>query len=191
MSIRGINLSKSFGQNVILSNINFELLEGKRYGIMGASGIGKTTLIHILMGLEKQDSGQIEGLDGKKLAAVFQEDRLIEHYDAIKNIKLVCDSSLSDEKIQKELKKVSLEENLHKPVSKMSGGMRRRVAIVRAILALSDIVIMDEPLKGLDAKLKDQVLRYIDESTKSKTLLIVTHELEDIRKLEAELLCLS
>ena len=124
---------------------------------MGPSGIGKTTLAKILMGLTKPDKGRIEGMTGRKLAAVFQEDALIEHWDAVKNIQLVCQGSISREMIQDEFDCIGLKDYNDKPVSQLSGGMRRRVAILRSIMAESDFIIMDEPFKGLDDGLKERL----------------------------------
>lgn len=189
MDIRLLNVSKEFDQKKVLENIDICFIEGKINCIMGASGIGKTTIIHILLGLIEPDSGIMEGIQNKKLAAVFQEDRLIEQWNAIKNIQIVNDK-LGEEYLKKELHLVGLGDDLNKPVVELSGGMRRRVAILRALLADSDIVIMDEPFKGLDERLKKYMLDYVKLKTEGKTVILVTHDIKEVIDFDANLITL-
>lgn len=188
MAILLKNLTKSYEDKTVLNNLNIFFFEGQINCLMGASGIGKTTLIHLIMGILKPDSGEILGCNDKKITAVFQEDRLIEHWDAIKNIKLVCDKSITTEHILQELHKVGIEEGQNQPVSSFSGGMRRRVALIRAMLTEGDIIILDEPFKGLDEALKKQVIEYVKESTVGKTVIIVTHDKTEVELLEGNLI---
>lgn len=191
MDIRLNSISKRYNSNLVLNKINLTFKEGQINCIMGPSGIGKTTLLYILMGLEKADSGEIQGLDEKRIAAVFQEDRLIEHWDAIANVKLVCDKNISNDQIAQEFAKVDLTECEDKPVHKLSGGMRRRVAIVRALLSTSNLVIMDEPFKGLDSRLKQKVIAYVKEKTRGKTVICVTHDRDEAEALQANIILLN
>jgi len=191
MDIKLINLAKQFDQKVIFKDLNVTFLEGKMNCLMGASGIGKTTVINILMGLVEPDSGEVRGGQGKRVAAVFQEDRLIEHWNATQNVKLVCDKTISVDIIEQELLKVGLEDHQDKSVKNFSGGMRRRVAIVRAMLAKSDLIILDEPFKGLDETLKNQVIEYVKLRAKGKTVIVVTHDKEEVQLLEANLITLQ
>ncbi|HHU73436.1 MAG TPA: ABC transporter ATP-binding protein [Clostridiales bacterium] len=186
MDIKVVQLNKKFGEKLVLNNLNLTFKKGQIYCLMGASGIGKTTLLNILMGFEQQDSGELMGLKGKQIAAVFQEDRLIEHYDAIKNIKLVCGKNISENEIIHELEAVGLKDVLEKPVSLFSGGMRRRVAIVRAVLAESDLILMDEPFKGLDQDLKLRVIQYVKQKIEGKTMILVTHDRREADLLAAK-----
>lgn len=191
MDIKVINICKSFNDIQVLNNISMTFQEGRITCIMGASGIGKTTLAYILMGLLKPDSGQITGLQDKKFAAVFQEDRLIEHWDAVKNIMLVCKKDIKKDYVHKNLKDIGLTDYEKKPVSALSGGMRRRVAIVRALLSDYDILIMDEPFKGLDEDLKKQVINYVREKTAGKTVIIITHDKNEVDRLQANLITMN
>lgn len=191
MNIELVHINKSFGKNQVLEDINMIFTNGKINCIMGASGIGKTTLIHILMGLIKPDSGNILGIQGKHISAVFQEDRLIEHWDAVKNVMLVCQKGQTQEKVKNHFSRVGLTEYEGKPVLNLSGGMRRRVSIVRALLADYDLIIMDEPFKGLDETLKQQVIDYVVEETLGKTIIIVTHDKDEIKKLGADLILMK
>lgn len=191
MDIQLLQLSKKFKEKELINNLNATFLEGRINCLMGASGIGKTTIINILMELVKPDAGEILGMQGRRIAAVFQEDRLIEHWDAVKNVRLVCDKSVSTTQIEQEFALVGLEDYQDKPVEKYSGGMRRRVAIVRALLAKSDLIILDEPFKGLDENLKLQVIDYVKRRTKGKTVIVVTHDKEEVQFLEGNLIILQ
>lgn len=191
MDIQLNHIGKQFNEKVIFKDISLTFLEGRINCLMGASGIGKTTIINVIMGLVKPDEGEVLGTKGKRIAAVFQEDRLIEHWNAVKNVRLVCDRDISEEKIIRELSLLEINEDKNKPVSDFSGGMRRRVAIVRALLAKSDLIILDEPFRGLDEELKKRVISYIKQNTKGKTVIIVTHEKEDVNLLEANLIKLT
>lgn len=186
MDIAVKKISKSYGEEQVLKDFSCDFLEGKLTCIMGRSGGGKTTLIKLLMGLEKPTEGSIEGLFGKKLSAVFQEDRLCENLSAAANIRLVCRNHVSDEELKRAFQRVCLDEVWHKPVRELSGGMRRRVAILRALFAEYDCLILDEPLKGLDEETKQKTAAYILEKTQGKTVLAVTHEEEETELLKAE-----
>lgn len=191
MDIRLINLTKRFGDKTVLDNVNISFAEGRISCLMGPSGRGKTTVANLLMGLIKPDSGTIEGCRGKTIAAVFQEDRLIEHWDAEKNIRLVCDKSVDSEQIREELQKVGINDYKSKAVVSFSGGMRRRVALVRALMARGDIIILDEPFKGLDDAVKMQVIEYLKTKTRGKTVIVITHDRTDVALLNADLIILE
>lgn len=191
MDIRLINLTKKFGDKAVLDNINLSFAEGRISCLMGPSGIGKTTVANLIMGLIKPDSGSIEGCMGKAIAAVFQEDRLIEHWDAEKNIRLVCDRSVDSEQIRQELNKVGITDFKNKAVGSFSGGMRRRVALVRALMSKADILILDEPFKGLDDAMKMQVIEYLKSKSEGKTVIVITHDREDAKALDADLVILE
>jgi NitT/TauT family transport system ATP-binding protein len=190
MDISVVQLSKSFGEKVVLHRLNATFIGGRINCLIGASGSGKTTLLQILMGLIKPEEGEIFGCEGIRVAAVFQEDRLIEHWSAVKNIKLVCDKVITEERIRHELDQVGIAMDKDIPVSKFSGGMRRRVAIVRAVLAESELLIMDEPFKGLDEALKYQMMEYVKQNTEGKTVIIVTHDSEELKFLNANVISL-
>lgn len=180
-------LTKSFGSNIVLNGFSTIIREKRMTFIMGPSGCGKTTLINILMGIVIPDSGAISGVPTLK-SAVFQEDRLCENFNAISNIRLVCDKKTKNETIAEHLEKIGLKGNLKKPVSEFSGGMKRRVAMVRAILAKSEILFLDEPFKGLDTETKKITMEYLKENTKGKTVIIVTHDMEEVKAFEGELI---
>jgi len=191
MNINIRNLTKKYGKKEIFKNFSLEIETGKVTALMGKSGFGKTTLIRILMGLEKYDEGKITGLENQKISTVFQEDRLCENLSAITNISIVCEKETSIREISAELEKIGLKESQNKPVKTLSGGMKRRVAIIRCIMAKSDIIIFDEPLKGLDEITKKNVINYLKEKIRGKTVIIVTHDIEEARQLDGTIVNLE
>lgn len=174
------HLSKNYGSTAVLTDFSAILPEGQTTCIMGASGCGKTTLLRILLGLEKADSGEISGLP-QKISVVFQEDRLLP-FSAGKNAALAA-GKCSEARLREHFAAVGLAEHLHTPVQKMSGGMQRRVAILRAVLAKSELLLLDEPFKGLDTETKGQVIAYLKKQTVGKTLLLVTHDAAEVREM--------
>ncbi|MDD4707021.1 MAG: ATP-binding cassette domain-containing protein, partial [Firmicutes bacterium] len=142
MDIVVSNLSKSFGTNHVLADFNAVFPEHGLTCLMGPSGCGKTTLLNILMGFICPDSGSVRGVPRLK-SAVFQEDRLCENFNAVSNVKLVCDRRVDISKIVTHLENIGLKDSLDQPVSELSGGMKRRVAIVRSIFAKSDVLFLD------------------------------------------------
>ena len=143
--------------------------------VEGPSGCGKTTLLRLVAGLETPDGGTIEGVPDR-IACVFQEDRLCEDFTAVSNVKLAVGSARSGAEIASHLEEIGLGDSLSKPVRDFSGGMKRRVAIVRAVCYGGDLLILDEPFKGLDEQLRDRVMDYVKKYSAGKTILCVTHD---------------
>ena len=158
--IRG--LCKAFDGKQVLRDFSAALPAGQVTGLMAPSGAGKTTLLRILMGLETPDRGTITGLEGLRLSAVFQEDRLCENLNPVSNLRLVT-PALSRTAAAEALAAVGLTDCQRQPARELSGGMRRRVAILRALLAEYDLLFLDEPFKGLDqppVRRKDGAVRH-------------------------------
>ncbi|MGI6776895.1 MAG: ATP-binding cassette domain-containing protein [Acetivibrionales bacterium] len=182
------NLSKRFGDKVVINNFSSILYKHQYNCIMGPSGCGKTTLLHMLMGLLTPDSGTITGVPSEK-SAVFQEDRLCEPFSAVSNVRMVCSKDVNAQIIKKHLINIGIkEDSIHLEASKLSGGMRRRVAIVRAMLAESKIIFMDEPFKGLDTDTKRSVLQYVKANSCGKTVVLVTHDASEVKELNGKLI---
>ena len=193
MLIQFRDITKIYDGKKILNRVNLSIdtaSDSKDVLLKGPSGIGKTTLLRIIAGIETADSGRIEitmgeaAGGGKKLriGMVFQENRLLEQFSAVENVTCV-DSMISRTRAVEELKKVLEEEALDKPVRELSGGMQRRVAIVRAMLPASDLLIMDEPLTGLDPETRDRVIRYIMENKGRRPLIMASHDTEGLPKM--------
>lgn len=172
------HLSKKYGEKKVLEDLNLVLEAGKTYTMAGPSGCGKTTFLRILMGLEKADSGTISGVPAK-ISAVFQENRLSESFSALDNVMLVMNSENQKETAAELLHALGLTDNLTKPVKTFSGGMKRRVALARALAADYDLLILDEPFTGLDAQNRELAIKVIEEYTKNKTVLLVSHDIID------------
>lgn len=171
-------LNKSFGDTAVFKEFSAEFEDGSVTCIMGSSGIGKTTLQRILMGLEDYDDGRITGIENKTMAAVFQEDRLCENLTVSANIRMTGgkdEKGISEQEVVKYLEIIGMKDMAGKQVSELSGGMKRRVAILRAVLADRDIVFFDEPLKGLDQETEKKVMETIVPLLSGKTVLWVTH----------------
>ena len=167
-------VTKGFGAHVVLRKFSTRFPGGQCTCIMGPSGCGKTTLLRLILGLEQPDSGRILG-QTFPMAAVFQENRLFEDFSALSNVTAVCPRERRSEAAQ-HLIALGLGESLHAPVRTLSGGMKRRVAVARAVLAPGEILILDEPVTGLDQDTKAAVLEYLKAHTQGRTLLLVTHD---------------
>ena len=168
------NITKAYGEKVVLDGFSHAFPAGKRTCIMGPSGCGKTTLLRIVLGLETPDGGTITGRP-ERVSAVFQENRLFEDFSALSNLAAVCHHG-DKEVMTDHLTELGLGDSLHKPVRTLSGGMKRRVAIARAVLAPGDLVVLDEPFTGLDKDTKEVVVNYLKHHTRGRTLIIVTHD---------------
>lgn len=178
------HLYKAFDGKQVLSDFSAVFPEKTATAVMGYSGVGKTTLLRILMGLEAMDSGTVTGIQGARLAVVFQEDRLLEFMTPVGNIRLTA-PSLSEEAIRKELTAMGLGGCMTQPVCELSGGMRRRVAILRALLAESDVLLLDEPFKGLDEETKACVIERTRALSAGKTVVLVTHDEREAKAMGA------
>lgn len=175
IALRGV--TQRFGDQVVLDDLDLDLPDGRVLALMGPNGVGKTTLARLLLGLAVPAAGEIRGLGGLRRAAVFQEDRLCEHLTAVANVRLVLGRSTSPSAVADELRGIGLDdESLAKPVRDLSGGQRRRVAIVRALMADADLLVLDEPFKGLDVEAKVLLMAYVAERRRGRTLLLITHD---------------
>ena len=181
------NITKLYGEKTVFKDLNLKIESGKITCIMAPSGAGKTTLLRMMMGLEKPDRGSIVGLSEKRFSAVFQEERLCEGMTAIGNIRLV-NPSLTADQIRNESQRLGMYDCENQPVSELSGGMRRRVSILRALLTEYDVLFMDEPFKGLDSALKKDVIASVMEKTVGKTVIVVTHDRSEADLLRAEII---
>lgn len=181
------NLTKSYGDQVIFSNLTLTLEDGGIYCLMAPSGKGKTTLFRILMGLEQADSGSFSGFREAGIAPVFQEDRLVPGLGAEKNIRLV-NPSCTVEELRGELLLLLPEDSLKKPVSEFSGGMRRRVALMRALLSKGKVLLFDEPFTGLDEETRKLAMDYVLKRRNGRTLIFTTHHPEEASILGAKLI---
>ncbi|WP_036607997.1 ATP-binding cassette domain-containing protein [Oribacterium sp. P6A1] len=193
MQIYFKDITKTYDGKTVLDHVNLHIDTGsdnRDVLLRGPSGIGKTTLLRIIAGLEKADSGSTEismgeaahGGNSLKVGMVFQEDRLLEKLTAVDNVSLV-DPAVSRERAREALSEILPPEALDKPVKELSGGMKRRVAIVRAMLPPSDMLVMDEPFTGLDPDTRERVIAYIMKSKGKRPLILASHEVEGLPKM--------
>ncbi len=184
------SLCKSFGEHIIFENFSASFEESKISIITAASGYGKTTLLRIILGLEEPDSGEIIGVPKEK-AAVFQENRLFEDFSAVTNIAAVIPGRADRAWIEKNLYRLGLLEYINSPVKNLSGGMKRRTALARAMLAPAKLVVLDEPFTGLDEETKRLAMDFVKENSKHKTVLLVTHDAMERDYFNAKILSLE
>ena len=180
------HISKSYGEKLVLEDLSAVFPAGKVSIIRGPSGAGKTTLTRLVMGLEEPDGGTVEGVP-ERISAVFQEDRLCEQMTVLQNVLAGSAAPAGRSLAEEHLRDAGLGDSLLLPVSACSGGMKRRTAIVRAVLADSELMILDEPFSGLDPETRSEVKRYIERHTAGRTVLLVSHE-EDAEWKESALL---
>ncbi len=164
-------VSKSYAGMPVLTNLTAEYKFGKTYYFRTPSGSGKSTLFRMIAGLEYQDTGMLK-VQTDAVSMAFQEDRLCENYSALVNVSMVTGEEVRSREHLLELLKP---EDIEKPCRELSGGMKRRVAIARAMAAQSDLVILDEPFAALDEENRRCVQCYIEKYKADRTLLIATH----------------
>lgn len=168
-------IHKTFDEQLVIDDFSYTFEEGKTYQILGDSGIGKTTLLRIMMGLEKATSGEvIYEKSPLTFAPVFQESRLVEDKNSILNVQLV-NRKLPKEEIKKALEEILPPDSLLKPVKELSGGMRRRLEIARSLLSKNLILVMDEPFASLDKENIEGVINFIEHYREGRTLIFTSH----------------
>lgn len=176
MIIRFEKVSKRFGENAVLTGVDWQLAAGERWLVQGPSGVGKTTLLRLLVGLENPDSGRVTGNESVRFSMCFQENRLCERMSSVTNVAMVCPRP-DMEAIRAALLELLPEEAIGRPAETLSGGMARRTALARALLAPSDAVVLDEPFAGLDAETRERALDFTLTHLQGRALVLVSHEL--------------
>ncbi len=188
MAIIFDKVSKHFQGRMVLERLDWQLDSGSRWLVQGPSGAGKTTLLRLLVGLERVDSGQILGAENVRFSMCFQENRLCGRLNSITNIAMVCPEA-NPAQLREDLRALLPDEALCRPAETLSGGMARRTALARALLAPSDAVVLDEPFTGLDEESRSRALTFIETHLGGRTLVLVSHELPQFH--DAEILQLS
>lgn len=191
-SIRLVNVTKVFGDEVIIKNLNLTIPTGKFFVLLGPSGSGKTTLLRLIDGFEQVDSGKIYlddqdittvPVNKRNVNTVFQNYALFPHLNVFDNVAYglkirKVDKKTIEEKVTKIIKTVHLEKHIYKPIQQLSGGQKQRVALARAIINEPDVLLLDEPLAALDLKLREKMLLELIELQNSlkTTFVYVTHD---------------
>jgi ABC-2 type transport system ATP-binding protein len=194
VSIR--NVSKVFGKQTVLKDINLDIQKGEIFGFLGPSGAGKTTLVKQLIGLDLPTTGEID-LFGKRMPSLdliqkvgymSQSDALYTELSAKENLEFFATlyglkRAARKQRIQDVLEIVQLNEHLTKLISQYSGGMRRRLSLAAALLHEPDLIILDEPTVGIDPVLRQSIWdRFYDLKNAGKTLIVTTHVMDEAEK---------
>ena len=175
-------LTLSYGSQQVLKDCSLQVEAGSRMALMGPSGCGKTSLINVIAGLLTPDSGKVS-VNGK-VSYVFQEPALFPWLTAVDNINVVLsDGPETLPRAEQLLEAVGLSDCRDKYPHQLSGGQKQRIAICRALAYGGDILLLDEPLKGLDADTRDQVSALLRQEWTGKTLLLVTHDPSEAQSL--------
>ena len=202
------NISKSFGEKVVLNNINLEIKRGEFVTLLGPSGCGKTTLLRMLAGFTMPDEGGVITMEGKNilgipphqrpLNTVFQRYALFPHLDVYENIafglklKNVPSQEIA-QRVRKALKMVSMTDYEDRDVNSLSGGQQQRVAIARAIVNQPKVLLLDEPLAALDLKMRKDMQMELKQMHEALgiTFIYVTHDQEEALTLSDTIVVMS
>jgi len=174
--LRFENVSVNFGEKAVLSDFSFEAREGEHTCILGPSGCGKTTLWRLASGLMQPGSGRVTRFEHARAAFVFQEDRLLPWCSCFENLTAV---GVPGERAELFLRGLGLGGEERALPDELSGGMKRRLAIARALGYGGDVFFFDEMLQGLDLKTSGEVLALVAKELSGKTALMITHSPEE------------
>ena len=185
------NLSFSYGEKSVLKELNHTFPDKGIFAVMGGSGEGKTTLLRLLCGLEKPQSGEIESTY-KKISVAFQEPRLLPWMTAENNLNFVLPKEKAASKTAQELlRDFELEACAEMLPHELSGGMKQRLSLARALAMEADLLLLDEPFSALDAALKARVAPLVKNANKEGLTIVITHDKRDAALLGAKVLTLK
>ncbi len=179
------NITKKYGNKMVIDNFSYDFADGKITVVLGESGVGKTTLMNILSGVDKGEYS----VEKKSVSVVFQNDRLLPNLTVEKNLKLVNPSM----NVDKCLEDFDLKGTNQMYPNNLSAGMSRRVAIIRALSYDSEVLIMDEPFRNLDYYVKYKIMDIIKAIHKDKknTIIMVTHDISEAVYMADEIIMLE
>ena len=175
------NVSKSFNNKLVLDDVSMEFPDAGVVCLFGKTGAGKTTLLNLIAGIDKPDIGKITGTEGKSISYVFQDNRLLPWFSVKKNLSI--SNHLGEEYLNKLLEDFDLEHARNLNVLKLSGGMKRKADIAKAILFDGDVFILDEPFTGIDDNSKEKIIQMLMELSAEKLIILVTHNIEEAKRM--------
>ena len=189
MSLEIFNLDKSFGTKKIFESFSYSFADTGIYSISGNSGVGKTTLLRIIAGLDRDFSGEIIGGGFDNVAFVFQEYRLFPSLNALENV-IVPNGNTSNEALRKDAEKMLSALDFKRQdflldISELSGGMKQRISLARALISDKPVLLLDEPTKELDEKIRKSLYELIKSEAEKRLIIIVSHHNEDFENLNA------
>ena len=174
------NVSAAYSGETVFEGLNLHCGDGERIAVLGPSGCGKTSLLRLIAGLSCPKDGNVSTVG--KVSAAFQEPRLLPWYTALENVALV---SCGRERALSLLESMELDGEGEKLPCELSGGMQQRVSLARALAADFDILLLDEPFKGLDPELKTRIMQRIDGMLQDgRTLVLVTRDAAEAEALK-------
>lgn len=182
MSVTLENVSRQFDGRQVLQHVSLTLPQRGAVCFFGPSGCGKTTLLRLICGLDKPDAGRVLGTEGLRFSCHFQEDRLLPWYTAEENLRLAVENP------REWLEKVQLTDAVGLYPHELSGGMRRRVSLARALGHEGDVLVLDEPVRELDEATAEAMLALIEQSIGDRLLILVTHDRSQAEKLGCEII---
>ena len=178
--IKLTSVCKSFDNRTVLRDFSLDVAEGERVCLKGVSGCGKTTVIRLLAGLDRPDSGSIELSGEPRISMIFQENRLLPWKSALDNITV---AGADHDTAMDFLERLGLGGEQNKLPAELSGGMQRRVAIARALANPGELFLLDEPIQGLDDGTAGKVLEVMSQALEGRTVVLVSHDDEEIAAL--------
>ena len=189
------NLTKTFGTQTVISDISMTLVSGKIYGLVGRNGSGKTMLMKMILGFVSPSSGSIK-IEGKvlgkdismpdRIGAIIENPGFLPEYSGFKNLKFLAmiHHKISNEEIRNAMRMVGLDPDSKKHVGKYSLGMRQRLGLAQALMEHPDILLLDEPLSGLDNDgVQEMYQILLKQREEGKLIVVASHSSEDIRVL--------
>ena len=191
-------IKKSYGSLRVLEDVSLYLLEGEIVSIFGPSGCGKTTILNIVAGIISPDNGRVRVAKGKRIGYVFQEPRLIPWKNVEENILFVQKNYSLAEKSAREIREklidlAEMKDFAHSFPSELSGGMKQRVSLLRALSIIPHILLLDEPFKSMDSKTVSVMEKIILQIRKKEHpgILLVTHNYQEALRLSNRIYVLS
>lgn len=182
------NISRHFDEKTVFSSLSHTFPDTGSFALMGPSGCGKTTLLRMLAGLDKPNSGSIVS-SHQKIAVAFQEPRLLPWLNCEDNLKLVLlKNNNAPHIVEQWLAALELSEAAKQLPSALSGGMQQRLSLARALAFGGDLILLDEPFSALDQPLKERLSPLLLKAAESALVILVTHDRDEASMLGATIL---